>query len=566
MAYDGLLCGIIARELGLELSNAKIERIQQPEADEIIMQLHTAFGRKKLLLCLSPNGSRVHYTKLSYENPQEAPNFCMLLRKHIQGGRISSVYQTETERMICFEIETVNEMGYAVSKKLIAETMGKYSNLVLVDSNSGKIIDSIKRVSIDVNRVRQILPGLPYAAPPKQGKLDLWTASEEEITERIEAGTADPMQQPGKALMNAVQGLGPALAEELACGCSSARALAGRIISLRAGLPQSLAPAVYLKDSVPREVHAVPLPSLAQGCEVMRFEEIGDALDYFYSHRLESNRIMQKSAGLASSIASLTDKQLLKKQRLLEEIKAADEADILRVKGELINAHLHDIRPGAKEITVTSYYDGSEVKIELDERLSAAKNAQAYFKRYNKSKNSKKEKLAQLAACENDIAYLESVRALASSAGTYEELELIRGELHEQGFLRLKNARERQRKTRPQPRRFKTSTGFEYVVGRSNTENDYITFKLGGKTDLWFHTKDIPGSHAVLFLNGCDYDAETVYEVAAAAAFYSRAKDSQNVPVDYVPLRYVKKPAGAKPGMVIFTNNRTVWVDPKEPK
>ena len=566
MAYDGLLCGIIVKELQRELISAKIEKIQQPESDEIVMQINTNVGRKKLLFCLGPSGSRVHYTKLSYENPKEAPNFCMLLRKHIQGGRISKVYQVETERIICFEIETVNEMGYAVNRKLIAETMGKHSNLVLVDAESGRIIDSIKRISIDVNRVRQILPGLPYVAPPSQGKLDFWTADAAAIEERIVKGTADASQQPGKALMNAVQGLGPALAEELACGSSSARSLAEKVMELRGGLPMSLKPTVYCQAGVPKDVHAVPMPVLAQGCELIRFDEIGDALDWFFSHRLETNRVMQKSAGLVSNIGSLIDKQLLKKQRLLEEIKAADEADVYRIKGELIHANMHLIKPGAREVIVTSFYDGSSVKIDLDERLSAAKNAQAYFKKYTKGKGSKKEKLIQLEECEKNLIYLESARALAGSAASYEELELIRMELHEQGFLRIRNAKDRNRRFKPKPRRFITKSGFEYVVGRNNTENDFITFKLGSKTDLWFHTKDIPGSHVVLFLNGGDYDADTVYEVASVAAYYSKARDSENVPVDYVPLRHVKKPSGAKPGMVIFTNNRTVYVDPRDPE
>ena len=547
MAYDGLLCGIIARQLNTELENAKIEKIQQPEPDEIIMQLSTKVGRKKLLISLNPQGARLHYTELTYENPKEAPNFCMLLRKHIQGGYISSVYQVETERIICFEIETINEMGYAVSKKLIAETMGKHSNLVLLDMQSGKIIDSIKRVSIDVNRYRQLLPGVVYVMPPAQDKLDFWSFEEEELRARFSDNS-----DTGKI----VQGFGALLSSEYDT--------ADKVVELRQNIDE-LKPCVYLQDGRIKEVHAVPIRSL-EDCEKVEFDNIHAALDWYYSQRTETNRVFQKRDNMVRTVKNLSDKLLLKKQKLLEEIKAADEADVYRINGELINANLHVIKPGDKEVTVISYYDGLPVTIKLDEKISAAKNAQQYFKKYNKAKNSKKEKLEQLAGCEADIEYLESVISMIKTAENHEELELLRAELHEQGYLRIKNSKDRNQKFKPKPRRFTTSTGIEYVVGRNNRENDYITFKLGGKTDLWLHTKDIPGCHVVAFTGGAEPDAATVYELAASAAFFSKGKESENVAVDYVPLRYVKKPSGAKPGMVVFTNNKTVWINPKEPE
>jgi len=551
MAYDGVLCGIIARQLAAELASAKIEKIQQPEPDEIIMQVATAScGRKKLLISTNPQGARVHYTSLPYENPAQPPNFCMLLRKHIQGGRINSVYQIETERIICFEIETVNEMGFSVSKKLYAESMGKHSNLVLVNAETGAIIDSIKRISIDVNRYRQLLPGVKYVLPPSQDKLVFWTMTKEELEERLQ-------REPDPA--RCVQGFGALLASEYDT--------ADKIIALRDGLDGSCGPArVYFKGQAPREVHAVRLPLLEESCESREFENIHDALDFFFAQKADTNRVIQKRDGLASSVGSMINKHLSKKQKLLEEIKAADESDAYRIKGELINANLGSIRPGEKKITLISYYDGQPVEIALDEKLSPAKNAQAYFKKYNKAKNSRKEKETQLAECEKDIAYLESVQTLVRSSSTYEELELLRAELFENGYIRINKAARRNKPAKPKPRRFTTSTGLEFVVGRSNTENDYITFKLGGKTDLWLHTKDIPGSHVVLFTGGAEPDETSIREAAAAAAFFSKGRESQNVPVDYVPLRYVKKPGGAKPGMVIFTNNRTVWTDPVEPK
>ncbi len=509
MAYDAIVASIVAKSLANELAGAKIEKIQQPEADEILFQIHCNSGRKKLLICLAPNGARIHFTELNYENPVEAPSFCMLLRKHIQSGRISSVTQVEGERITYFDIETVNEMGYCVNKRLIAETMGKHSNLILVDTTTNKIIDSIKRVSIDINRYRQTLPGSIYVAPPK---------SDSDYLDKIQSNI-----------------------------CSK------------------LSPVVYFYNGKVKDVHAYHLSNY-ESLENREFEDIHKALDFFYSNKKETNKQLQKAESMNKSVGALLDKQLLKKQRLLEDIKKANESDTYRLKAELLNANLHLCKPGDKSVNVISYYDGSEVLIELDEKLSAAKNAQQYYKKYSKLKSSAKEKLIQLEVCEKDINYLESVQEMIKLTSTYEELELIRAELAEQGFFRTRTAAQRNRKIKPKPRKYTLSTGYEVVVGRSNTENDYITFKLGSKTDYWFHTKDIHGSHLVLFTNGQEPDADTIYEAASIAAFFSQGKESENVPVDYVPLRYVKKPNGAKPGMVIFTNNKTVWINPNNPE
>lgn len=521
--YDTLLVGIIAEQLNKELRGAKVEKVSQPEADEIILQLNTDFGRKKLLLSANPQGSRVHYTELVYENPAEAPVFCMLLRKHLQGGRIISVSHVEGERIIFIDVENTSDMGFSVSRRLVAETMGRHSNLILVDNASGKIMDSIKRVPVDISKVRQILPGQPYELPPMRESM-LYGAVATEYADEA-------------AVMAAVTEKG-------------------------------LCPAVYSDESGnPKDVHAVPLPKLEASMNTLHFDTVGQALDYFYAHKAETNRVLQKSNELLRTVKALIEKQQLKEQRLLEELKDSEESDIYRIKGELITANIHLIKPGAKTVTVTSFYDGSQVEIALDERYNAAKNAQIYFKKYSKLKSSAKEKREQLEECRCEIAYLTSQLGLIPNARSHEEIELIRTELVNEGHLHKKNIHERKyaKAFKPKPRRYTTTTGFEIAVGRNNVENDYLTFKVGGKTDYWFHTKDVPGSHVVLFTEGVEPDADTIYEVASIAAYFSQASDSENVPVDYVPLRYVKKPAGAKPGMVIFTNNRTVWMNPKAP-
>ena len=571
MGYDGIFAGVIARQLAETLAGSRIEKVTQPEPDQIILQVNTVEGRKKLLLSASPRSAGVWFTELTYENPQVAPNFCMLLRKHIQGGRISAVTQIETERIIYFDIDAIGEMGYTVSRRLIAESMGKHSNLILIDRESGRILDSIKRISIDVNRYRQILPGLDYVLPPSQGKLDFWEAREEDIAERLSANLAkhgdNADEAPlDKAIMTTVQGLGPAAAAELS-ELGTAEQMPSVIIKLRELLLRGdITPAVYCsEDGTPREVHIFPLKGIESGCVVERFDRPGQALDFFYSHRRESNRVVQRGETLTHSVNALLDKQLLKKQRLLEDIRKSENADILRLKGELLTANIHLVKPGDKSVKVISYYDCSEMTIELDERFSAAKNAQNYYKKYGKAKTAKKEKQVQLEGCCAEIDYLESVLSMIPLTESYEELELIRTELIQQGYLRGRKAADRKKTVKPKPRRFDVC-GYELLVGRNNTENDYITFKLGGKQDLWFHTKDIHGSHCVLLTGGAEVGEKEIFGAAAIAAWFSKGQSSGNVPVDYVPLRYVHKPNGAKPGMVIFTNNRTVWVDPKNPE
>ncbi len=562
MSYDGLFAGVIARQLNRELIGAKIEKIHQPEPDEIVMQLHCNGRRKKLLISVASTSASVYFTEQNIENPPTAPAFCMLLRKHIQGGRIVSVSQIQTERIIEFYVETVNEMGFSVNKKLIAETMGKHSNLILVDISTEKIIDSIKRISIDINRYRQILPGLSYVMPPSQNKLDFWTSEKAEIYERIQQSK----EEGSKALLSSVQGIGPIAAEEL-WTAGPREKLADRIIDLRVKLlsPEGIVPTVYSDEcGIPKDVHVFPLSHVLGNYKTDIFQDPGTALDFYFSNRRQSNRVSQKGTNLERTVGALLDKLLLKKQRLLEDIKQAEEADILRLKGELLNANLYQVAPGARSVTVKSYYDQSDVTIELDTRFSASKNAQNYYKKYAKAKTAKKEKLLQLLDTEKDIAYIESVFALISLSETYEELNLLRQELAQLGYIRTRKTKDKPVKSKPTPRKYTSLGGLKIMVGRNNTENDYLTFSLAGKTDLWFHAKGMPGSHVVLFLKEKEPENEDLLQAAALAAYYSKGKDSENVPVDYTYVKHVKKPSGSKPGMVIFTHQKTVYVNPEK--
>ncbi len=337
-----------------------------------------------------------------------------------------------------------------------------------------------------------------------------------------------------------------------------------------AGEPNTAGPApriYYDANHVPQEFYLVPLRAYEGVCQVETFPTMSLCLESYFAQKSASNRGRQKAADLIRAVTAALDKLYLKKQRLSEDLLQAQNSENLRLYGELLTANLHLVKPGMRQIELISYYDGQPVTIPLDVRLSPAKNAQLYFKKYGKSKTAVREKQVQLAENDREIEYLRSVLAYLEETDSYAEAEALRAELVESGYLRPRKVPGgyREKKERPAPRRYTLPSGLEVLVGRNNRENDYLTFKLAGSRDLWLHTKDIPGSHVILRSGGAPVDEADILAAAAIAAYHSKGRDSENVPVDYVPVRYVKKPAGAKPGMVIFTNNRTVWVNPALP-
>lgn len=560
MAFDGIVTNAVAAELSSKLLLGKIEKVYQPEQDELVFLIHTRTGNYRLYASANSSHSRIHLIEESLPNPPAPSAFCMLLRKHLQGGRIVDISQIGADRMIEISIETTNELGFSVNKKLIFEIMGKHSNIILIDANTEKIIDSIKRISIDVNRARQILPGKIYQLPPAQDKIPFSQITREQMAAFCSAG---PDLLP-KEILNGVQGVSPALAQTLA---DSADAF-NRLEEIRTALSRGIsAPVVYVKaDNSPVDFHMTPLDAYAESYEAKAFESVSQAIDYYFQNKSSSNRIKQKSSDLDRAVKNHLNKLYLKKQRLNEDLLKAENSDRYRLFGELLTANLHLISPGDKTVTVTNYYDNSPVSISLDPRHTPSKNAQQYFKRYAKSRTAVKEKQIQLDETDNDIAYLESVASFIDRAATIEEVDSLRMELIEAGFLKKRKTTEKQKKGKAAPFQYTISDGFRFLVGRNNKENDYLTFKLAGNKDIWLHTKDIPGSHGIIFTEGRELTEAAIFDAAALAAYHSKGRASDNVPVDYTQVRYVKKPAGAKPGMVIFTHNKTVYVTPRAPE
>lgn len=568
MAYDGIITYAAAKELKERIVLGKIEKVYQPGPEDLLVHIHTARGNVRLFISCNSQAARVCLTNGSYTNPDQPPTFCMLLRKHLQGGRITEVRQKDAERILEIDVEAQNELGFSVCRRLIVEIMSKHSNIVLVDLESGKIIDSIKRISIDVNRYRQLLPGVVYKYPPAQDKLPF-----------TEVTTDMSLPHDDRAIMARIAGISPSISREMLAGCYTSHDAsvmsvvpARRLVDILASIEDGSArPRVYVDaEGTPREFHVTPLTEFEE-LDTVYFDTVSECIDYYYSNRVASNMVRQKSMPMLKSVQASLSKALLKKKKLSEDLLNAENSEKYRLYGELLTANLHLVKPGDRSVKVINYYDGKELSIPLDEKISAPANAQKYFKKYSKARTAIHEKQSQLEDNEKDIEYLESVIQNIEAAGDVPLLDSIRDELEDTGYLRRRQkASQRKKKNRrPEPLRYTLSDGTAVLVGRNNIENDWLTMKFASKTDVWMHTKDIPGSHVIVRLedgrNVNDLTAELVYEAASIAAYHSKASGSDNVPVDYVPVRYVKKPNGSKPGMVIFTHNQTVYVTPKLP-
>jgi predicted ribosome quality control (RQC) complex YloA/Tae2 family protein len=599
MAFDNYVTGAVCAELVTALAGARVERIYQPDREELIICLNRppvegrSAGRFNLLISAGSDFPATYITWKKTVNPATPPAFCMMLRKHLIGAKLIAVRQLRRDRIVSFDFMATGELGDRVPLALVAEMMGKHSNAMLLsdwpqdglssnratehpvadlhpaatmcpgmESRAGgegesararaHIIDAIKRVSGDVSRVRQTLPGMVYELPP-EGK-----------------------------------GMSPLIEKEIEAFPEKNRAyfddLAGR---------GDYSPFIYYYDDLPKDFHVFDIGVYAS-LRRESYDSVSELLDTYYSGRSEAVRLASRKRELISLLSQRLQKAYTKKQRLLDDLTEAEKLEEVRLKGELINANIYRLQQGMSEAELPCYgedcgegcgtgeHGETLVKVSLDPRLSPAANAQKYFRRYRKSKTALTEKAAQLKLTDDEVTYLESVSALLSLAEEQDAIAALRSELEEQGYLRkrgraartrgaAKPGMKRMKETPPSPLQIDLPSGATIIIGRNNRENDYLTFKLAAGDDIWLHTKDIPGSHVILRpsvkLEGkghIDPDpaspaAEEIRQAAAYAAHHSKARGTENVPVDYTYARYVKKPTGAKPGMVIFTNNRTIY-------
>ncbi len=577
MPFDGIVTANVVYELNTLISGGKIDKVYQPEHHELVLSVHRGKGKYKVFMTADSSDTRVQLISEMPPNPVQPPAFCMLMRKHLQGGIIKGVIQKDTERIIEFHIEAFNELGYPATKKLIVEIMGKHSNITLADGDTGRIIDSIKRVSFDVNRYRQLLPGMTYIYPPDMDKVPFNQISRDFFSEAV----TESNKKISGALVGRIMGVSPFFVSLICAdagisGDSHSTSLSKQEIDrlyasyryfIDRVLSGSFSPVIWKDDGgSPADYYCFDHKDYSLSYHSSIFDSISEAEEYYYSEKRETNRIRQKSSDLNKTINSALDKLYLKKSRLLEDILQAGDSDIFRLKGELIFANIHAIKTGSALVKLLNYYNNEEVSITLDPRLSPSENGQKYYKKYNKMKTALVEKDIQLKETENEIVYLESIRQLLEDATEFSDVDEIRNEMSASGYIRKKSGSGKEKIKASPAHEHITSDGFRILAGRNNKQNDILTLKTASSKDIWFHTKDIPGTHVILFTEGREPSSEALFEAASVAAYYSKGRQSENVPVDYTRVKYVRKPAGAKPGMVIFDHNRTLYVNPGLPE
>ena len=576
MALDGAFLYLTAQEMRSVLIGTRVEKIAQPSKEELVLTFRLRGGSRKVLFSANAASPRVHFTELALENPKSPPMFCMLLRKHIGSGKLLSIRQSGLDRVLSFVFETVNELGDLTTVTLVAEIMGRHSNLILTDAG-GRILDAIKRVSDEVSSVRTVLPGGTYQAPPGQDKINLLEEEDGPVMARIfSARTPDC----AKAVMQALSGVSPVLARELVF-----RALKGQdiemgqlsgyyknrlreeVAKLRETLRTGKAAFTAVSDEEKRirEFTLCDIEQYGAVKEKRRYESPSALLDHFYAERDRVARMKQRSHDLLKLLVNTTDRIAKKLALQEEELRTCADREHLRQCGDLLNANLYRMKKGDRTVTLENFYEeGSpETVIRLDPKLTPVQNAQKYYAEYRKAATAEDKLKDLMAKSREELSYLDSVFDAVSRTEGESELLEIREELAEQGYIRLPKKQNRMLKAQP-PLLYRSSDGFRILCGRNNKQNDKLTMKTAKNYDLWLHTQGIAGSHVIVEADGKKIPDRTITEAAMIAAYHSKGRDSAQVAVDYTLVKNVKKPAGARPGMVIFTDYKTAFVTPDE--
>ncbi|MCH5193540.1 MAG: NFACT family protein [Oscillospiraceae bacterium] len=579
MALDGAFLSIVKKELE-PLIGGRVDKISQPSREEIVIVFRTRGGTEKLFISAAAGSARVHITKAAIENPKVPPMFCMLLRKHLGNGRLTDIRQDGLERILYFDFEASNELGDMTKITAAVEIMGRCSNLVLINSE-GKIIDSIKRVDAEMSRERMVLPNMTYAVPPRDDRLDFRSCTEEDIAKAAEALPEGDLDL-AKALIKIFEGLSPIAAREWVYYASEGRDAAKSdlhgellhrlydIISRTAKMceeGQYVCTAVKDKEGMLKDFSFMPINQYGSLMDTIEFSSACELLDRFYTERDSLSRMKQRAQDLYKLLTSTSERISRRLANQRQELADTAERETLKLYGDLLSANLYKIEKGMGSIIVDNFYaeDCPQIEIKLDKRLTPSKNMQKYYGEYRKADTAEKILTEQIAKGEEELAYIDSVFDALTRANGEDEVNELRAELAEQGYIRLSKIKGKPPKAHP-PLEFVSPQGFTILIGRNNKQNDMLTTKLADKTDIWLHTKDITGSHVIIRAEGKTVPEETILYAARLAAFHSKAKNSSQVPVDYVPVKLVKKPAGAKPGMVIFTGNRTLYVTPLDPQ
>lgn len=573
MALDGAFLYAVKQELDV-LIGGRIDKIYQPSREEIIVSIRTRQGGFKLLISASASSARIHITQMNVDNPMTPPMFCMLLRKHLGGGKLSAIRQDGLERIIYLDFECINELGDIVTVTLACEIMGKYSNLIVIN-NEGKIIDSIKRVDGDMSRERIVLPGMPYEFPPRDDRISFVDSDEETIRSTV---SNLKNAELSKALISAFEGISPVLAREWAYYTGKGKELNGaemssdeidRLVFVIMMSKKALIgndcrfTTVTNKEGLLKDFSFIRLNQYGNLMITKEHSSACELLDYFYAQRDRTARLKQRANDLFRLLMNTTERITKRIANQKNELKDCEKKEDMKLKGDLLSANIYRLQKGDKKAVLENFYDEScpQIEIKLDSRLTPSQNAQKYYSEYRKSLTAEKKLAEQIALGEEELKYIDSVFDSLTRANTENEVNELRLELAEQGYIRAVRLKGKPPKSNP-PSEYLSSDGYTILLGRNNKQNDKLTMKTAAKTDIWLHTHNIPGSHAIIVTNGETPPDSTIEEAAIIAAVNSKAKDSSQVPVDYCLVKFVKKPVGAKPGMVIFTNNKTLYVTP----
>lgn len=568
MAFDGITVSAITTELQETLTGGRIAKIAQPETDELLLTIKSSKGQRRLYISASASLPLIYLTDENKPGPMTAPNFCMLLRKHIGNGRITAVSQPGLERIIMMDIEHLDELGDLCRKRLIIEIMGKHSNIIFCD-DQGMIIDSIKHVSAQMSSVREVLPGRPYFIPDTMQKHDPLSTVEPDFKETL-------LKQPmpaGKALYTSFTGISPVAAEEIChlAGLDSrlpASELTADVLThlfrqftyyMEDIRQKEYHPVIYYRDHTPIEFNAVAL-SHYENYEHKFFDSISQVLSTYYATRNTITRIRQKSADLRHVVQTALERNHKKFDLQTRQLKDTEKREKYKIYGELINTYGYGLDPGAKSLTCLNYYTNEEITIPLDATLTPQENSQKYFARYNKQKRTFEALSALIRETSDDIRYLDSISNALDIAMSEADLAQIKEELTQSGYIRRKYTKKKVKLT-SRPLHYISSDGYDIYVGKNNLQNDELTFSFAGGGDWWFHAKDAPGSHVIVKANGKELPDRVFEEAGKLAAYYSKNRGSDKVEIDYVEKKHVKKPNGAKPGFVVYYTNYSLVID-----
>ena len=577
MPLDALCLSGVIHELNTSLAGARVDKIYQPGRDEVVLALRTqSVGNVRLLLSANPAHPRLHLTTLPLENPEKPPMFCMLLRKHMSGARLLEIVQAPLERVAALRFEALNELGDRVERRLVLEAISHKTNLVLLDGD-GRILDCIRHTGGDVTTGRILQPGMFYRLPPGVDKENPLTADRERLESLLSAAPEEA--QSDKWLLDTFGGLSPLICRELvhqAAGATDARLHTlgpqgqARLLDRLEGLKEIVTSGQYTPTMISLEGHPkdftfLPVGQYEGAAQVEDWPAFSPLLDAFFEQRERQDRIKQRGQDLIKSVTNARDRTARKLANQEKELAATKNRDRLRQLGDILTSNFYQMEKGMARLRAVDFYDpeGKEIDIKLDPLLTPQQNAAKYYKDYNRAKKAEEMLTIQLEKGRKELDYLNSVLENISLAEGERDLAEIRQELADTGYLRRPGkAKDRGRRVVSKPMEFMSTAGLRISVGKNNSQNDLLTCKLAGKGDIWFHTQKIHGSHVILWTGGEAPDLQSLNEAAILAAWFSQARESSKVPVDYTPVRYVKKPGGARPGMVIYTTYETAQVTP----